>query len=109
MLFCLGRTYAQDANGVYSKVDQPPVPEKTPPPVYPSELKKDKVSGLVAVAIIIDEKGDVADAVVTKSTNPQFEKPSIDAVKSWHFKPARVAGNAVKVRVVLPLKFESDS
>lgn len=96
---------AQDANGVYSKVDEPPVPVKTPPPKYPDALRRDGVSGVVAVVITIDEQGTVIDASIAKASHAEFEKPSIDAVKGWKFKPAKVGGNAVKVRVTIPLRF----
>ncbi|HKB92476.1 MAG TPA: energy transducer TonB [Opitutaceae bacterium] len=98
--------HAQDANGVYSKVDESPVPVKTPPPKYPFAMRRDKISGIVTVAVIIDEKGNVIDATISKSSNPEFEAPSLEAVKSWHFKPAKVGGKEVKVRVVIPLKYD---
>ena len=88
----------QDANGIYSKVDESPIPVKTPPPKYPDALRRDGISGVVAVAVVIDE-------TVSKSSHMAFERPSLDALKSWKFKPARVAGNAVKVRVTVPMRF----
>jgi len=95
----------QDANGIYSKVDESPIPVKTPPPKYPDALRRDGISGVVAVAVVIDETGGVIDATVSKSSHMAFERPSLDALKSWKFKPARVAGNAVKVRVTVPMRF----
>jgi protein TonB len=42
---------------------------------------------------------------VSKSSHPDFEKPALDAVKNWKFKPAKKDGNVVKVRVTVPLRF----
>lgn len=96
---------AQDEAGIFQQVDEPPVPLKTPPPKYPDSLRRAGVSGVVAVAIVIDERGAVIDAIVSKSTNVGFEKPSLDALHAWKFKPARVAGEPVKVRVTVPMHF----
>lgn len=100
---------AQDANGIYAKVDEPPVPVKTPPPKYPQELRREGINGVVAVVVVIDETGAVAEASVSKASHPAFEQPSLEAVKAWKFKAAKVGGNAVKVRVTIPLRFSTDS
>jgi len=91
---------------IYSKVDESPVPIKTPPPRYPLSLKLQKIEGLVAVAIVIDEKGNVINGTVVKSTHKDFEEPALEAVKGWKFRPAKKEGVAVKVRVTAPLRFK---
>ena len=90
---------------IYTKVDENPVPVKTPPPRYPDTLKREGVSGVVAVTIVIDETGAVASTAVSKSSHPDFERPALDAVAKWKFKPGKKDGTAVKVRVTLPLRF----
>lgn len=91
---------------VYTKVDVNPVPTKTPPPEYPSEAKRMGHSGVVAVSIVIDEKGKVASAQVVKSSNPDFDAPALAAVKKWTFKPGKKDGVAVKTKVTVPLRFD---
>ncbi|WP_404424158.1 energy transducer TonB [Nibricoccus sp. IMCC34717] len=93
---------------IYTQVDEKPVPLKTPPPRYPESLKRDGTSGIVAVSIVIDEEGNVIKATVAKSTNPEFDKPAMDAVEKWKFKPAKKEGNAVKVKVTVPLRFSAE-
>ncbi len=95
-----GAVYAQE-----KKFDEPPVPTKTVAPVYPMELKRQGVTGMVTMAITVDEKGNVADPVVKKSTIPDFEKPAVEAITKWKFKPAMKDGKPVAVQVVIPLKF----
>lgn len=97
------RTFADDT--VYTQVDEKPVPVKTPPPRYPDALRRDGVAGMCAVSIVIDESGAVIKSSVAKSTNPEFEKPALEAVERWKFKPAKKDGNAVKVKVTVPLRF----
>jgi len=96
-----------EGEDVITKFDKPPVPTKTPPPIYPASLKG--VNGMVAVVVIIDEKGSVVDATVTKSSDPAFESPSLDAIKRWKFKPAEKDGQAVKAKVTIPVRFNAES
>jgi len=104
--FCASIALADDT--IYTKVDENPVPIKTPPPKYPDALKHDGITGVVALIIVIDEKGLIDSVSVAKSSHPEFEKPAMDAVKNWKFKPAKKDGNAVKVRVTIPLRFNID-
>ncbi len=98
-------TAAHADDTIYTKVDDNPVPIKTPPPKYPDSLKRDGISGVVAVILVIDEKGSIQEASISKSSHHDFEKPALDAVKNWKFKPATKDGNPVKVRVTVPLRF----
>jgi protein TonB len=93
---------------IYTKVDENPVPVKTPPPKYPDSMKREGTSGVVAIVIVIDEKGGIDNASVSKSSHPDFEKPALEAVRNWKFKPAKKDGVAVKVRVTVPLRFNLD-
>lgn len=93
---------------VYTQVDEKPVPLKTPPPRYPEQMRKDGVSGIVAVSIVIDEDGNVIKSTVAKSTSPEFDRPALEAVDRWKFKPAKKDGQAVKVKVTVPLRFSAE-
>jgi len=94
---------------IYTSVDVNPVPVKTPPPNYPSEMKRAGVGGIVAVTIVINEKGTVDSARVAKSSNPAFEPPALEAVKKWVFKPAKKDGAPVKTRVTIPIRFDLEN
>ena len=108
LLAALGASVAFGDETIYTKVDENPVPIKTPPPRYPDSLKHDGIAGVVAVVIVIDERGGIMDCTVSKSTHPEFERPAIEAVKNWKFKPAKKDGVPVKVRVTIPLRFNID-
>ncbi len=90
---------------VHTQVDENPQPMRTPPPVYPQDMKAQGVSGMVVLDIVIDDKGNVTQAEVVKSTADAFNAPSVEAVSKWVFKPARKDGSAVWVRLRLPVKF----
>ncbi len=92
----------------FEKPDDPPVPVRTPPPDYPDKLKRDGVSGMVVVNVVIEVDGKVSEVEVRNSTNAEFEAPAVEAVKNWRFKPAKKGGSAIRSKVALPLKFSAD-
>ena len=108
LLLALLATAAIGVAEDFVKPDNPPVPVRTPPPKYPTQLKRDGVSGTVLVSIVIDEKGHVDAASISKSSRPEFEDPALDAVKQWRFKPAKKDGKAVRTKVALPLRFSAN-
>lgn len=94
---------APAADDVVTKFDVPPMPMKTPPPAVSQDLKGK--SGLVTAVIVINEDGTVASATVAKATDPAFEEPTIAALERWKFKPAQVGGQAVKAKIMVPVRF----
>jgi protein TonB len=84
---------------------EPAVPVRTVAPIYPYELKRDGVTGVVSVSFEVDEQGNVQDPAVQKSTNSKFDQPALDAIKKWKFKPGRKDGVPVKMKVAIPLQF----
>ncbi|HLP25491.1 MAG TPA: TonB family protein [Acidobacteriota bacterium] len=98
-----------DVPDVVTKFDTPPRPLKTKPPQYPSTMRAQGVSGVVVVAMVIDEGGKVMACEVSKTSNDAFSTPAIEAVRSWTFEPAKVAGKAVRAKVSVPLKFEVEA
>ena len=107
LLVCTALVFAGAAYAQESTFDEPPMPTKTVPPTYPNALKNDGISGMVTMSLTVDEKGNVANAVVKKSTRPEFEQPAIDAVSRWKFEPAKKDGKPVAVQVVIPVKFSA--
>lgn len=84
---------------------EPPVPVRTVQPVYPTELYRDGVAGVVTVKCTVDEKGNVTETEVVKSSHEAFEQPAVEALQKWKFKPARQDGAAVAMKVSIPIKF----
>jgi protein TonB len=97
-----------DIQDVPAHADVAPVPTKTPAPRYPSELRQAGVSGLVVIAVVIDEKGDVVASEVKKSSQFEFEAPALKAIAQWKFKPAKLGDNAVKALVSIPIRFNAE-
>lgn len=82
-----------------------PVAVRMIPPKFPPELADKGVSGVVSVRCTINEKGHVIEPVVEKSSDSAFEKPALEAVAKWRFKPATKDGAPVPAKVSIPIRF----
>jgi protein TonB len=76
------------------------------PPVYTEVARKARVTGVVIVEAIIDEKGNVTNARVLKGLPMGLDKAALDAVQRWRFKPAEFQGRPVKVYYTLTVNFQ---
>jgi periplasmic protein TonB len=74
-------------------------------PVYPAELRKARIEGSVTVVCILDEGGRVEEPRVENSSRPEFEKPALDAVRKWRFRPGMKDGQAVRAYIRIPMRF----
>lgn len=97
------------ATPAFAQKTEPPVPIRTVAPVYPTELKREGVAGMVKVKFTVDVQGNVSNPEVESSSNPGFNKAALEAIKSWKFKPATQDGSPIAKTVSIPLKFMLDS
>ena len=79
------------------------------PPTYPAELRKAKVEGQVTLVFILGEDGRVVDPRVENSSRPEFEKPALEAIRKWRFKPGIKDGQPVRSYIRIPMKFRVTS
>ena len=108
LLFAAGLAALATSDLSAQSKPEPPVPVRMVPPEYPSELRREGVSGVVMISCTIDVKGDVQDVVIEKSSNQSFNPSALAAVKKWKFKPAKIDGEPVAKKVTIPLKFTVD-
>jgi TonB family protein len=83
----------------------PPRLTEVASPDYTPEAKKKKIEGTVTLAIVIDKKGDVADAKVIKGLGYGLDENAIIAVKEWKYKPAEKDGEAIAVKLEVTTDF----
>lgn len=74
-------------------------------PVYPREARNERVEGAVEMDILIDSQGAVRQVVVVEGPEV-FRSVAIEAMKKFKFRPARVDGNPVAVKIRYTLRFE---
>ncbi|MDE2262243.1 MAG: energy transducer TonB [Gammaproteobacteria bacterium] len=76
-------------------------------PEYPDRALSDRIGGSVTVQYIVDKKGNTAKVQVIDSTPPGvFDRAAIDAIRRWHYRPAKFNGQPVEVPVRTRIRFE---
>lgn len=74
-------------------------------PSYPPELRKARIEGVVTVIFVLDESGRVEDPRVEASSRPEFEKPALEAIRKWRFRPGEKDGQPVRTYIRIPMRF----
>lgn len=98
-----------------AEVDEAPVARNTEAAaermaeLYPPWLRDSGQGGSVTLRLHVDADGDVVDARVKHSTNPQLEAPSVLVGRTLVFTPARVGGRPVAAWTEVPLNWETDA
>jgi serine/threonine-protein kinase len=76
----------------------------TPAP-YPALARRVQLTGTVTVSMIVSEHGEPLDPTIEESGGDVLDQAVLDAVKGWHFEPARKDGVKVRVRWTVRQKF----
>jgi TonB family protein len=76
-------------------------------PAYPELLRQARIQGRVLLEAVVDTMGRVepASLIVVSATHPGFVAPARQTLIATLFRPGRVHGRAVRVRVRLPFDF----
>ena len=65
-------------------------------PTYPAIAKSQRITGIVRVYLLIDEKGAVAS--IERTSGPaMLQQAAVDAARRWKFRPTVVEGQPVRV------------
>jgi len=76
---------------------------------YPASAKEKNISGEVKVQFRVNTSGKLEDIKVVTSTYKGFDKPAMDVFKDMpDWKPGKQRGKAVKVQVVVPVRFSAE-
>ena len=63
------------------------------------------IKGTVYIEAIIDEEGNVINAMIKKGIGGGLDEEALDAVLNTKFVPGKQRGKPVKVKLVIPIKF----
>lgn len=89
-------------------VDKKPSAVKQSPPVYPISAKRRGLGGYAKASFVIDKNGSVIKVKILSSSDPVFEKPTIDAVRKWKFTPGEKGGKTVMTRAEVSIPYQID-
>ena len=87
----------------FSNLDQIPRPIGVSGFNFPRRLKKKKVRGQIVLLLKLDEKGEVLDVQLDRSTLPDFNRFVLGEVEDWRFTPPTQGGRPVKAQARLPI------
>ncbi|MBA2404945.1 MAG: TonB family protein [Bdellovibrionales bacterium] len=86
-------------------VSEMPVPISEIRPVYPKIAKEKEIEGSVAMDVLIDEAGKVRQVSVIEGEEI-FRTSAMEAMRKFLFRPAKVDGKSVAVRIRYAIKFK---
>ncbi|MET0357225.1 MAG: TonB family protein, partial [Cellvibrio sp.] len=77
-----------------------------PAPVYPQASRRLKEEGVVLLEILVKADGTLGEMRVKKSSGyKRLDEAAQQAVKNWHFVPAKRGGEAIDYWYELPIEF----
>jgi len=87
--------------------DRPPRSIVVVNPVYPPEDLKARIRGLVAMQVLVSEKGVPLDIVVVERARGHLTEAAVTAVRRWRFEPATKKGEPVRAWTTVRIPFEA--
>ncbi|SYZ74445.1 membrane hypothetical protein [Candidatus Zixiibacteriota bacterium] len=88
-------------------VDSTPVMIKMAQPIYPDSAKETGVEGGVYVNVLVDSKGQIRDARISKSSgSAMLDKAALNAARQCEWKPAIKDGKPIAVWVSYKIIFQ---
>lgn len=86
-------------------LDRPPRRVKTVPPVYPIEMRRSRIQGVVALILVIDKNGNATVEKVAETTNREFNQAAIAAAEQCRWEPPMKNGEPVRARYLMRVPF----
>lgn len=83
----------------------PPKAIKQVDPVYPANLEYTRLQGNVEMKFMVEVDGRVTEAYVSKSLNPAFDAPALDAMRKSTFKPGTHNGVPRRMSLMTSVTF----
>ena len=74
-------------------------------PRYPESAKHDRIQGQVTLRTIIDKTGHIALLEVARSPSTDLAIASIQAVKTWEYKPYLLNGQPIELETTIVVSY----
>ena len=76
-----------------------------PPPLYPPNLERAGLQGVVPVELLVDENGRVQQPRAMGSAHKEFKAAAVETVRDWSYRPATRQGVPGKMVLVVEVSF----
>lgn len=73
---------------------------------YPAEAQRQGIEGQLTLKFTVRRDGDVSDIAIAESLHPLCDSAAVDGLRSVDFVPARHNGEAIPIRMELPVRFQ---
>ena len=74
-------------------------------PTYTEAAREAKISGTVAMSVIVEKDGTASTMKIVKSLDPGLDEAAMAAVKQWKFAPGTKDGKPVRVSATIEVNF----
>ena len=88
-----------------TRVSIPARLQVAPPALYPLAARSAEIEADVAVTLIVGTDGNVQEAALLRPMGYGFDEAALSAVRKYRFSPARLNGQAVRVRMRWVVQF----
>ena len=88
-------------------ITPPRVTRQVTPQNKPDDDKGFRISGTVLVGLVVSSRGEPKDVHAVKSLDKDIDQSAVEAVKQWHFDPARKGDQPVAVKITVEIRFHS--
>lgn len=85
-------------------LDRVPRPLRRIAPVWPADVRRERVSGTVRARILIDSEGNARVQEIVESPDSRLNQPVRDAISEWKFEPPMHDGKAVNAQYIQPIQ-----
>lgn len=89
-----------------SELDKPLTPIRRDPPVFPSALQSESVSGRAEIEFIVDMDGRVVLPRIANASHEDFGWSAATAISRWRFQPPLKGGQKVDVRTTVVINYD---
>ncbi len=97
------------SNGEATRAAQTYTPARygsCPPPVFPNEARKARLSGTALLAVVTDAEGRPLSVTLRRTSGHAIlDTAAVRAVRQWRFVPAQCDGKPVNARLEIPVRF----
>jgi periplasmic protein TonB len=78
----------------------------TPRPEYPETARREGREGSVLLRVLVDDQGRSQQVEINRSSGSDaLDRAAVDAIKRWHFYPARYGDRAIESWIKIPIEF----